>query len=71
MNTDTGLKTCKQGGLDYCMGPHLETRLLQLRKAFHNQSMELRKLRSQLASKEKKIRELESQLQLQESSNGC
>ncbi|XP_077562721.1 coronin-2B-like isoform X2 [Haemaphysalis longicornis] len=43
----------------------------ELRKAFHNQSMELRKLRSQLASKEKKIRELESQLQLQESSNGC
>ncbi|XP_054926715.1 coronin-2B-like isoform X2 [Dermacentor andersoni] len=43
----------------------------ELRKAFRNQSAELRRLRSQLANKEKKIQELESQLQLQAHNGGC
>uniref|UniRef100_A0A023GAS0 Putative actin-binding protein coronin n=1 Tax=Amblyomma triste TaxID=251400 RepID=A0A023GAS0_AMBTT len=43
----------------------------ELRKAFRNQSVELRRLRSQLASKEKKIQELESKLQLQAHNGGC
>ncbi|KAL3219274.1 hypothetical protein MRX96_030559 [Rhipicephalus microplus] len=43
----------------------------ELRKAFRNQSAELRRLRTQLASKDKKIQELESQLQLQAHNGGC
>lgn len=43
----------------------------ELRKAFRNQSAELRRLRNQLASKDKKIQELESQLQLQAHNGGC